>query len=78
MTEHIWSYAASLSKDARKRYIVKIFLINGADLFLGTIPGAEITNDLPPLDTSDLLYYVVLNQFYNSKYLYYYLYYYYY
>ena len=56
MAENLSSYAASLSRDAKKRYIEKISLINGADPFLGTIPGAEITHDLPPVDASDLLY----------------------
>ena len=64
MAEIVSSYAASLSKDAKKRYIKMISLLNGADPFLGTIPGAEITNDLPPVDASDLLSYLVLKSSY--------------
>ena len=60
MAENLSSYAAGLSRDAKTRYIEKISLLNGADPFLGTIPGAEITSDLPPVDAIDLLSYLVL------------------
>ena len=53
MAENLSSYAASLSRDGKKPYIEKVSLINGADAFLGTIPGAEIRNDLPPVDARD-------------------------
>ena len=43
-----------------KLYIETISLTNGVDPFLGTILGAENTNDLPPVDASDLLSYLIL------------------
>ena len=60
MAENISSYAAGLSRDAKARYIEKISLLNGVDPFLGKIPGAEITNDLPPVDAFNLLSYLIL------------------
>ena len=47
------------------RYIEKISLLNGADPFLGTIPGAQITNDLPPVDAIDFAF---LPRFKNKLY----------
>ena len=60
MAVNLSSYAAGLSKDAKPWYIEKISSLNGVDPFLATIPGAEITSDLPPVDAIDLLSYLVL------------------
>lgn len=60
MAGNLSPYAAGLSKDAKTRYIEKLSLLNGVDTFLGTIPGTEITSDLPPVDVTDLLSYLVL------------------
>ena len=58
--EHFSLYACTVSRDAKKRYKKKISLINGAGPFLETIPAAEITSNLPPVDASDLLSYLVV------------------
>ena len=60
MTVNLSSYAAGLPSDAKDRYIQKISLINNVDPFLGVFTGAETAKDLPPVDISDLLSYLVL------------------
>ena len=60
MAVNLSSYGAGLPSDAKERYIQKILLINNIDPFLGVFPGAEATSDLPPVDISNLLLYLVL------------------
>ena len=61
MAKNLSSYAANLSKEAKDRYVSKISIINGADLFLGVITEAEATlSELPPVEASDLVSYLVL------------------
>lgn len=60
MAKNLSSYAANLSKEAKDRYVSKISIINGADPFLGVITEAEATSELPPVEASDLVSYLVL------------------
>ena len=60
MAKNLSSYAANLSKEAKDRYVSKISIINGADPFLGVITEAEATSELPPVEASDLVLYLVL------------------
>ena len=60
MAVSLSSYATGLPSEAKDRYIQKISVINNVDPFMGTFPGAETVNDLPPVDISDLLTYLVL------------------
>ena len=60
MAANLSSYAANLSKEAKDRYVSKISVINGADPFLGVIAEAEATSELPPVEASDLVSYLVL------------------
>ena len=60
MTLNLSSYAAGLPRDAKDRYVKKISLINNVDPFLGVFPGAGARSDLPPVDLTDLLSYLVL------------------
>ena len=60
MAVSLSSYAAGLPSDGKDRYIQKLSMINNVDPFLGAFSGAETTSDLPPVDISDLLTYLVL------------------
>ena len=60
MAVNLSSYAAGLPSDAKERYIQKISLINSIDPFLGAFSGVEIVSELPPVDITDLLSYLVL------------------
>ena len=52
------TYAEMLSGDARDRYQEKISLVGGWDPFLG--PQGENTDCVPPVESSDLVSYMVL------------------
>ena len=56
--ERLFSYAANLTCTAKERYKEKISLIGGLDPFLG--PLGYCTDEVPPVEASDLVSYLVL------------------
>ena len=58
MEDSLSSYAKNLSDEAKSRYSVKIGVIGGLDPF-GGCPG-EPCEEIPPVDASDLVSYLVL------------------
>ena len=60
MAESLSLYAASLSKGARKTIYREDISNKRCGSIFGNDFGAEITNDFPPVDASDLLSYLVL------------------
>ena len=61
MDHNLSSYGASLSPEAKARYVERLPLIGGVDPFLGGVfPGAEVTTVFPPLDASNVASYLLL------------------
>ena len=60
--DRLSSHAAALSEDAKKRYKEKISVLNDVDPFAAGL--GEPVEAIPPVNTSDLLSYLVLQTSY--------------